>query len=352
MTPPPSPLRLDIDGEALVANWQLMNRLSGGTDGQARAGAAVKANAYGLGARRVVPLLHKAGCEAFFVAHWQEAAELLDLVPASKIAVLHGPSTDAEAAYARACGVVPVINSPVQARAWLAAGGGPCHLMVDTGMSRLGLARSDWGDEAIAALEIDTLISHLASADEDTPQNAAQLAVWREARQALAHRRASFANSAGIVLGADYRADYTRPGLALYGGVPRAEIAGQIRQVAYPRVRILQRRQVEAGAHMGYNATFTAPSPMQIAVVALGYADGYLRGWSNRGVLRGPAGEALPVLGRVSMDLTIIDVAAAPHLREGDCVSVDYSLPEAAVQSGLSQYELLTTLGQRFAREG
>ncbi|MCK9540413.1 MAG: alanine racemase [Novosphingobium sp.] len=342
---PPSPLRLSIDTPALAANWRVLDRLSG----TARAGAAVKANAYGIGVGIAVPALHKAGCRDFFVAHWREAAEILPLADPASIRVLHGPLTAADTAFARATGVRPVINSVAQARLWLEAGGGPCDLMVDTGMNRLGLGLTDFGDENVSRLEIETLHSHLASADEDCALNAMQLARWREARAMLRHCRASLANSAGIMLGPDYHGDLTRPGLALYGGIPRPELADAIRQVASPMAAIMQVRTIEAGESIGYNATFTASRPMRVGTIALGYADGYLRCWSDRGVMTAD-GHDLPVLGRVSMDMTVIDLGAAPHLREGDWVSAAYSLPEAAARSGLSQYELLTLLGRRFAR--
>ena len=127
---PDYPLRLTIDAAALAANWRTLNRLSG----RASAGAAVKADGYGLGARRVVPLLWEAGCRNFFVAHWAEAAELLELVPPANIAVLHGPLSASDAAFGHAAGLRPVLNSLAQARLWQAAGGGLCDLMVDTGI--------------------------------------------------------------------------------------------------------------------------------------------------------------------------------------------------------------------------
>ena len=342
---PPAALRLAIDREALADNWRLLDRLSE----SARAGAAVKADAYGVGARVAAPVLLAAGCADFFVAHWGEAAELLDLLPPARISVLHGPLSTADIAFARATGVRPVINSPVQARLWLDHGGGPCDLMVDTGMCRLGVPLDALGDEAVAALEIDVLMSHLASADEDTPQNARQLGHWQTVRARLPHARASLANSAGIVLGTAYHGALTRPGLALYGGVPRAELAGQIRQVARPQAAIIQTRELHAGDTVGYNATFTAPHAMRVGVVGLGYADGYLRCWAGRGAMTA-SGQRLPLLGRVSMDMSVIDLTAAPSLVEGDWVEAEYSLPEAATASGLSQYELLTLLGRRFAR--
>ena len=344
--PPPAALRLDIDRGALAGNWRILDRLSG----SARAGAAVKADAYGIGARVAVPLLWEAGCRDFFVTYVGEAADIIDLVPPACISLLHGPLTTADAVWARAAGVRVVINSPEQASRWIEAGGGVCDVMVDSGINRLGLPMAAIGDELLQQLEIDVLMSHLASADEDVASNAVQCARWNEARRAVPHRRASLANSAGIALGAAYHGDLTRPGLSLYGGIARAELASEIRQVARPMAAIMQVRQIAAGEGVGYNSTFIAPAAMRVGVIALGYADGYLRCWSEGKGAMLHAGRRLPVLGRVSMDMTVVDLAAAPELVEGDWIEADYGLVEAAAASGLSQYELLTLLGRRFAR--
>jgi len=340
------PLRLTLDREALAGNWRALDRLSGA----AKAGAAVKADGYGTGARRAVEVLHEAGAADFFVAHWGEAQDILGLVDPAAIAVLHGPQGGEEAAWGRAVGVRPVINSLAQAQAWLDAGGGPCHLMVDSGINRLGLPLGALGDELVGRLEVDILMSHLASAEEDSPLNEVQRGRWDGARGAVRHRRASLANSAGIMLGSAYHGDLTRPGLALYGGVPCEGLAAHVRQVVRPEAALLQIREIGAGDSVGYNATFVAREAMRIGVIALGYADGYLRCWSGGTGRARAAGADLPVLGRVSMDMTVIDLSAAPSLREGDWVEIDYALPEAALATGLSQYELLTLLGQRFSR--
>ncbi|WP_295531461.1 alanine racemase [Novosphingobium sp. Chol11] len=343
---PPSPLRLRLDRDALAANWRTLDRLSG----PAAAGAAVKANAYGLGTAHVVPVLAAAGCRNWFVAHWQEVPELLRHVPPAQVAVLHGPGTDADAAYARAAGVRPVLNSMPQVQRWLSAGGGPCDLMVDTGINRLGLAMSELGDPAIGLLEIDCCMSHLASADEQSTQNSLQLARFGEVVQGVTAKRYSLANSAGIGLGADFHFALTRPGIALYGGVPTSALAGRIAQVARPQASVLQVRSLAAGEQVGYNATFTASRPMRVGVVAMGYADGFLRCWAGKDVFLWQ-GERLPVLGRISMDMTVVDLSRAHDCGEGDWLMLDYTLPEAAAESGLSQYELLTLLGIRFARQ-
>ena len=198
-------------------------------------------------------------------------------------------------------------------------------------------------------LKIETLMSHLACADEDSPANRAQLEAFRAIAGTVPAQRLSLANSAGICLGEDYAFGLTRPGLALYGGVPRREAEGHLRQVAHVEAQIVQRRRVEAGERVGYGGTFTADEPCELLILNIGYADGYLRGFSGRGRAK-VAGQWAPVVGRVSMDLTAVRIDPASEVGEGDWAELDYNLPEAAVQSGLSQYELLTTLGARFKR--
>lgn len=339
----PAPtLRLDIDTAALAANWRALDALSG----RASAGAAVKADCYGLGVDTCAPVLREAGCRHFFVAHWSEVAGLARHVPAREIAVLHGPVTRAEADFARAIGACPVINSPEQARLWTEAGGGRCHLMVDTGINRLGVAPRDLGDPAIRALDIDVLMSHLACADEDSAMNNRQLEAFRTVIGEVPHRAASLANSAGIALGPEYAFDLTRPGLSLYGGIPRAQLADTVSPVARVRAALIQCRTIEAGDSVGYNSRFTADAPMRVGTVSLGYADGFLRA-------RGPGnaffseGRRLPILGKVSMDMIVVDLAAAPGLVAGDWIEAPFDLVDAARQSSLSQYELLTSLGVR-----
>lgn len=343
MTSPPEPtLRLRIDAEALAANWAALDQLSG----SASAGAAVKANCYGLGVDRCVPVLREAGARQFFVAHWSEVPDVARHVPADEIAVLHGPVTGEDCVYARATGVVPVINSIEQAQRWQMSGGGRCHLMVDTGINRLGVAPGELDLPAIKALEVDTLMSHLACADEASVMNVRQLEAFRACLPMVPHRRASLANSAGVALGPDYGFDLTRPGLALYGGVPREELAGTIRQVAQIEAAVIQTRRINAGDAVGYNAEFTASEPMCIGTVSLGYADGFLRARGPGGVLL-HKGARLPLLGKVSMDMVVVDLKDAPEVREGDWLSVPFDLPDAAQQSAVSQYELLTVLGRR-----
>jgi alanine racemase len=315
--------------------------------GAAACGAAVKADGYGLGARGVVDRLVVAGCRDFFVATWAEAQALGPLPEGISLSVLHGVRAE-DMAFALVAQARPTLNTAEQVTRWRAAGGDACDVMIDTGMNRLGLSVADVAGGLLNGLQIETLMSHLASADENVAQNVAQRKGFLALRGVTGAKRMSLANSAGICLGSDYAFDLTRPGLALYGGIPRGEAAGHIVQVAYPEAQILQRRCVRAGESVGYNATFTATCDAELAILNLGYADGYLRGFSGKGT----AGNGrFQVIGRVSMDLIAVCVDAEPALGEGDWLTLDYDLLNAAQVSGLSQYELLTGLGDRYKRD-
>ena len=337
------PLRLRLDGAALVSNWRWLRDRSG----SAACGAAVKANGYGLGAREVVSRLAEAGCRDFFVATWAEAVELGGAAAGASFSVLHGLLEEDMAAAAKSA-ARPVLNTPAEVQRWRQTGRS-CDVMIDTGIHRLGLTPEDVRSGLLDGLHIETLHSHLACADEDVEANERQRRLFDELSAGVPARRRALANSAGICLGTDYAFDLTRPGLALYGGIPREQVDGHIRPVASIEAQVLQRRRVAAGGSVGYNATWTAQDDCELAILNIGYADGYLRGFSNSG--RAFAGDVeLPVVGRVSMDLTAVRVDAAPELGEGDWVGIDFDLPRAAQQSGLSQYELLTTLGSRYER--
>ena len=336
------PLRLRLDRAALAANWRWLAATAG-----TAAGAAVKADGYGLGARAVTEVLAEAGCRDFFVATWDEAAQLGPLPDGCSLSVLHGVGPD-DVEAALASGARPVLNSAEQVARWKEiAPDRACDLMVDTGMNRLGLRPEEVGVRG--GIIVETVMSHLACADQEHPLNTLQLQRFREVVGSVEAKRYSLANSAGVCLGRDYAFDLVRPGLALYGGIPRAEAVGKIAQVAFPEAQVVQRRMVPAGESVGYGATFGATRDTEIAVLSLGYADGYWRGFSGSGSATF-AGARLPLVGRVSMDLVAIDCGAAPDLREGDWVGIDYDLPTASAASGMSQYELLTGLGGRFDR--
>ena len=335
-------LRLRLDSNALQNNWRWLQRAAG-----VPAGAAVKADGYGLGAREVTRLLAQAGCRDFFVSSWAEAEALGQLPEGAELIVLHGVGPE-DVKAALAIDARPVLNTAEQVGRWKeVAPGTACDVMIDTGMNRLGL-RADEID-LLDGLEIHTLHSHLACADEDSAMNAVQRDRFAAVAATVNAGRYSLANSAGICLGRDYAFDLVRPGLALYGGIPRDEAVGHIAQVAFPEAEVVQRRTIKAGETCGYGATWTAEADTEAAIVNIGYADGYLRSFAGGGSASA-SGKPLPLIGRVSMDLVALDASSAPDLREGDWVTLDYDLPSAAEASGLSQYELLTGLSDRLER--
>lgn len=340
-----SNLRLTVDIAALAANWGVLARASG----SAACGAAVKANGYGLGAREVVTALVRTGCRDFFVASWNEAGALGPLADGVRLAVLHGVQ-DGDLAAALASPAAPVLSTAAQVARWRAAAPErDCDIMVDTGMNRLGLSPAEAMSGLLDGLRVDTLHSHLACADTpDHPLNAQQLAAFKAVVAAVPARRAALANSAGIMLGPDYAFGLTRPGLALYGGVPCAAAAGRIAPVLHLEARTIQVRDVPAGASVGYGATWVAACDSRVAILNLGYGDGYPRALMTSGTVR--AGNVVcPLAGRVSMDLLAVDITAA-YVIEGDWLQVAFDLPIAAAAAGVSQYELLTGLGDRYQR--
>lgn len=347
---PPSPaLRLTLDSTALVSNWRWLAKASG----RAACGAAVKADGYGLGAAQVIRRLADAGCRDFFVATWNEAENLGALPDGLGLSVLHGVRGE-DMPTALASSARPVLNSVEQVARWQqAAPGRPCDVMVDTGMSRLGLSSDEARSGILDGIQIDTLMSHLACADEpDSEMNEQQLFTFRMLKGMLRANRTSLANSAGICLGQRYTFSLTRPGLALYGGIPHPGDATQesgLRPVVTVEAQVLQVRAVPAGSAVGYGATFVADQPLRIAILNLGYADGYLRMFGG-GLGAAWADDArCPLVGRVSMDLIAVDISAAT-VAEGDWLRLDYDLVDASRATGLSQYELLTLLGPRYQR--
>lgn len=347
MTGPHVPLRLRLDGAALLSNWRWLAANSGA----AACGAAVKADGYGLGARAVVQRLRRAGVRDFFVATWAEAHAVSDLVEPGSLSVLHGVGPD-DLPYASRSPSRPVLNTAEQVRRWRETGR-PCDVMIDTGMNRLGLSVEEVQAGVLDGLNIHTLMSHLACADEPGHSlNARQRDRFRAVAAAVKSERLSLANSAGICLGSDYAFDLTRPGLALYGGIPMRDDGAQqraLKPVAAIEAQVLQVRRVLAGQSVGYSATFVAPSDLNVAIINLGYADGYLR-------LLGRAGHALagdvrcPIRGVVSMDLIALEVPEGVTVGEGDWLSLPLDLPVLSAAAGLTQYELLTGLSDRFER--
>jgi alanine racemase len=355
--------RLTIDLGALAANWQTLRELSG----SARCGAAVKADGYGIGAVEAASRLARQGCRDFFVADANEGASLRPHLQDARIHVLNGVF---EGSFAQilAHDLVPVVNSPAQAAFWTGnADGRPYALHVDTGMNRLGLtpeqaARHAQGDAPAPAL----LMSHFACADEpDHPLNARQIKVFEALRACFPGVEASLANSAGIHLGRPAHHDLTRPGIALYGGNPVAAARPKMQPVVTAEARVLQIRQARAGQPVSYGAAHILSRDSRIAVCGIGYADGFLRSGSGAGVALRSAtpdgargaidGKCVPVIGKITMDLTMFDISDLPEdaVAAGSWIELfgpTIPLEQAAGAAGTISYEMLTSLGQRYAR--
>ena len=355
--------RLTVDLVALSANWKaLADHVTGG--GHATA-AVVKGDGYGIGLEEAGRALAAAGCTTFFVALPDEGRRLRAILPNAVVYVLNGLIGGAEA-YARA-DLRPVLGSWPEIEEWLAfrrAGGTTgAAIHVDTGMNRLGLSLHEALDlkreaRLLATLAPDLVISHLACADTpDNPMNRRQLALFREVRAQFPDLPASLANSAGVFLGPDYHFDLVRPGIALYGGVAVLGVTNPMRAVATLEARVLAVREAEEGETVGYGATQSMKMNARLAILSIGYADGYhrLAGAANEhgGAWVWVRGHRAPLVGRVSMDLITIDVTNIPGVVRGDWAEMfgrHIPVDEVARHAGTIGYELLTNLGRRHER--
>ncbi len=359
---------LTVDLGAIAANWRSLRDRANG----AEAAAVVKADAYGTGIEQAVPALHSAGCRTFFVAHLSEAVRARGACPEAAIYVLNGFPPGTAWTYA-GHGLRPVLGSQEEIEEWASfcrADGirRPAALHVDTGMNRLGLSLSEGlalaGDQRLTDFEPALLMSHFAGAEEPgNPVTARQIEAFTALRQALPGIRASLANSSGIFL-PDTHHDLVRPGYALYGGNPTPGRPNPMRPVVRLEGRVIQLRAVEPGEAVGYNGTWTARASRRLATISVGYADGYPRAASatdlkvGAGSLSGEAvvaGIRCPFAGRVSMDLISLDVTALPEgaVKRGDPVTLigdGLDLDEVGSRAGTIGYEILTSLGKRYAR--
>lgn len=358
---------LRINLGAIKANYDAIQARVG----NAKIGASVKADAYGLGAEAVSRTLYGAGCRTFFVATAGEGKIVREAIgDNASIYVLNGPAPQDLTLYFTYT-LKPVINSVAQARIWLAEADRAKHapftaLHIDTGMNRLGLSADDVGQLSsnsvlYKSLAPDLIMSHLACAsDANNPMNAEQLARFRRLSAQFPVTPLSLANSAGVHLGRDYHFQLVRPGISLYGGQATKKVAQEdIHPVVSLMAPVLQTREVKAGETIGYNATYRAEADMKIAILGAGYADGIPVAAS------GPSGasagkpsfvtllkQRVPIVGRVSMDSTIVDItrlAAVPNL--GDWAEFrGENLTHDANAIGTINYELLVRLGQRCRR--
>ena len=350
--------RLTIDLRAVCANHATLSARHRGA-----VAGVLKADAYGLGAAAVAPALYSQGCRHFFVAHLNEALALRALVPDAMLAVLNGLLPGAEAEYA-AANILPVLGSLSEIERWgsFACQRGtalPALLHVDTGMNRLGLdmtelARLQADHTRLDNIALRYVMTHLVSAEEAAnPSNRAQLHRFQAACAGLPAVARSVANSSGLFLGEEFGSDLARPGAALYGLNPTPDQPNPMRQTVTLQARVLQIRTIQAGEPVGYNATWQATRASRIATISVGYADGWLRSLSGHGHAIFD-GAPVPLVGRVSMDLTTFDVTDHPRLAVGDWLELigpNRSADAVARDAGTNGYEILTSLGPRYARE-
>ncbi len=347
--------RLTVRLGATAENYRICRRLAAG----AAVAGVVKADGYGLGAAEVTRALAAQGCDTFFVARLEEGITLRPVVPKARIFVLDGVRAETIPALV-AHNLTPVLNSLDEIALW-AKTGRDAAIHFDTGMSRLGLSPAelsvlaDESRQRLKGINLVLLMSHLACADNPaSATNREQLARFRAALGRLPAAPASLASSGGILLGREYAFDLVRPGIALYGGNPHAGRPNPFAVVARLTGRILQLRRVDKGESVGYGASFLVERPMSLATVALGYADGLMRALGNRG-MGAIAGEKVPIVGRVSMDLVTLDVTRVPENRlalgaEAEFLGDTLLLDEVAAAAGTAHYEILTSLGRRVPR--
>ncbi len=355
---------LTVDLASIEANWRALGRRVMPVE----CAAVVKADAYGCGIEPVVGALARAGCKSFFVADLAEARRAREAAPHQAIYVLNGLAPGAAPIFAEV-NARPVINSLVELAEWDAfctaqAWRGGAALHVDTGMNRLGITANEAAALAPRIRSenhgITLLMSHLACAElPEHPLNERQIKLFREVRILYRGIPSSLANSSGIFLDASAHCDMVRPGVALYGVNPTLGKTNPMRPVVELRARIVQVRNVTRGESIGYDATWTAKRSSRIAVVAVGYADGYPRAASSADDRPGGsaivAGKRCPFAGRVSMDLIAIDITelADNAARRGDYATLigdELQVDEVAQAAGTIGYEVLTGLGRRYHR--
>ena len=360
--------QLSIDLDAIAANWRALTaHLKAG----ARAGAVVKADAYGLGLAAVAPALLNAGCREFFTASLDEGIELRALLPDCRIFVFFGPQPGESEELSRHR-LTPILNDLGQIELWHShknrGATEDAVLQIDTGMSRLGLppeevARLVAEPERLAGLDIAFVMSHLACAEQaEHPMNEAQLSEFKAALKSLTPvaeaAESSFANSSGIFLGPEFHFDLARPGAALYGLNPTPKMSNPMSEVVRLQGKILQVRQVDPPRSVGYGAAHSLTRPSRIATVPVGYADGYLRNVGNQATNQACGyigGVPMPVVGRVSMDMITLDVTEIPpeHAQPGtpvDLIGGSHPVDALATEAGTIGYEILTSLGRRYRR--
>lgn len=358
--------RLTINLGAIARNYKIIQTA---VNGGSEVGAVLKANAYGLGAREVARALYSAGCRTFFVAKPFEYEALQDLPADRKLLILNGFYKSHADLYAQN-NLTPVLGSfaeienyktlaKVQGRAL------PAFLKFNIRMNRLGLSAMEAEEildnmQMLEGLDIKGIMGHFACADEaQHPMNETQYEAFSElAKKFELHYpdlQKSLCNSSGIFRDPKYHFDLVRPGMALYGLNPTPEKPNPMEAVVSVNLPVLRTRIVHAGASVGYGGAYEFEKDTPLATVSAGYADGIFRSLGNKGKLYWK-GYPCPIRGRISMDLTTVDLSAVPEgqrPKPGDALELlgpNQSADDLAASAGTIGYEILTALGQRYER--
>ena len=353
--------RLTIDLKALKNNWRLLASKAGG----AATGAVVKANAYGLGIETVVPALLSVGCNHFFVAHLAEAERVRAISDTAEIFVLNGFLPETGPMY-QALRLIPEIeewknfaanhpNAP------------PAALHFDTGLNRLGLNPKDAAGlskahhDGTLGFSIHLVMSHFVEAEiSGSETTKAQCNAFHKLRALFQNVPASLCNSSGIFLCPDSHYDLVRPGYALYGGHPLwSNTDNPMEPVVRLEAPIIQTRMIDIGERVGYGGHWTAKRKSRIATLSLGYADGLPREAESSDTKLGGSvligGVKCAMLGRVSMDLLIVDATDVPStsLERGSYATIigdELTIDAVGDSAGTIGYEILVSLGSRYQR--
>ena len=361
--------RLNVNLNALKANYLYLDSCSAPT---CATGAAVKADAYGLGMVPISHALYDSGCRHFFVAQANEAVTLRQSFAQKpcQIFVLEGPQANEFKDY-KAHKLTPVINTADQFEHLVSLSKTnssllPSALHLDTAMNRLGLAQNDIQRLSkhltpCGPLPLSLVMSHLACADDPLHSlNTEQVSKFSALAAQFEHTPKSLANSAGILLAEKFHFDLTRPGISLYGAMTDPATKNkQLIPVLNWQAEILQIRTIDKGQSVGYGAEFIAETTMKLATIGVGYADGYSRSLyqpeRNRFAQVGIDGHAAPLVGRVSMDLVVADVSKIPdsvlqNAEHADLIWSGYPLEQMALDRQTIAYEVMTGLGGRVKR--
>lgn len=348
---------LDVDLRAIVDNWRSLAQINN----RSETAAVVKADAYGLGAAQVAPALAASGCCTFFTAHLDEAIALRPLLPTARILALNGLAPHAAADFV-AHDIIPVLGSLQDIALWRAEALGlnralPAFLHLETGMWRLALDPRDVekltaDPSLLTGIKVDTVITHLINAEQpEDERNHRQLCAFLALAAGFAGAKRSIANSPGSFLGEAFKLDLTRPGAALYGVNTSPLQPHKMRPAVRLVAPILQIHDISAGTAVGYGGSWVAKRPSRIATIGVGYGDGFLRSLTNRTHAYFDD-IPIPLVGRVSMDLTTFDVTDVPAHPGSQLVLLDdrHGVDELGQEAGTIGYEILTSLGRRYQR--